>query len=259
MTELEWLGCVDTERMVAFLRDRGMVSDRQLRLFAAACSRSVWQLLPDDLSRHAVQTAELLADGQATPEEQLAVFLAIDPKANTLHGIFVCGGSDGPGSNFAAMAAAATVAPRPQFTVRMGPRGLGLATYTPWECVAMALGQQAKLDARESAGRSGTKLSILKRRNQTTHGMKGQRTLVTLPGIVVARQPGQTTASSCGRSSAIHSAQSLSNLPGTTVLSCTWPRPPTSSVTSPAAPCRPIDSPSWQTLSKTPAARTSSS
>jgi hypothetical protein len=42
MTEAEWLGCDDPRKMLAFLhriRRRSAASDRQLRLFAAACVR----------------------------------------------------------------------------------------------------------------------------------------------------------------------------------------------------------------------------
>jgi hypothetical protein len=42
MTEAEWLACTDPQRMLAFLgraRRREAASDRQLRLFAAACVR----------------------------------------------------------------------------------------------------------------------------------------------------------------------------------------------------------------------------
>jgi hypothetical protein len=45
MTEAEWLTCADPEPMLDFLRDKA--SDRKLRLFAVACCRKMWHLLPD--------------------------------------------------------------------------------------------------------------------------------------------------------------------------------------------------------------------
>jgi hypothetical protein len=74
MTEQEWLAATDPMPMLEFLRRK--VSDRKLRLFAVACCRRLWHLLPHELSRNAVDVAERLADGFATSAEQRAAALA---------------------------------------------------------------------------------------------------------------------------------------------------------------------------------------
>ena len=61
MTEAEWLACDDPTSMVDRLR--GRVADRKLRLFFCACCRRLWQLLPDERSRAAIDAAERYAEG----------------------------------------------------------------------------------------------------------------------------------------------------------------------------------------------------
>ncbi len=53
-------------RMLRFLGEKA--SDRKKNLFAAACFRRIWQLLPDQPSREAVGVLEHYADGQTTAD-----------------------------------------------------------------------------------------------------------------------------------------------------------------------------------------------
>jgi hypothetical protein len=91
MTEEEWLGGTEPEKMLEFLG--GNASERKLRLFACACCRRIWHLLADERSRTAVEVAERLAEGSASEDERVAVRLvasevskaAFDATANYLH------------------------------------------------------------------------------------------------------------------------------------------------------------------------------
>ena len=68
MTEAEWLSCNDPVAMLAYLdRPRG---NRKLRLFAVACCRDHWQLLPNKASRDGVDWAERFADGNAAHDKE---------------------------------------------------------------------------------------------------------------------------------------------------------------------------------------------
>ena len=74
MTEAEWLNATDPTPMLEFLRWQGGSTggSRKPRLFAAACCRQVWPLLPDERSRRAVEVGEQYADGLCTNEVRRA-------------------------------------------------------------------------------------------------------------------------------------------------------------------------------------------
>jgi len=75
MTDAQWLSCSDPDPMV-----RALPADhhqREMRLFALACARRVWHLLPPE-SRAAVEVAERLVDGRANIAELRAAIAAAD-------------------------------------------------------------------------------------------------------------------------------------------------------------------------------------
>jgi hypothetical protein len=67
MTENEWLNSAHPASMLALLSSKA--SDRKFRLFACACCRHIWHLLPNEEWQVAVETAERYADGEASVEE----------------------------------------------------------------------------------------------------------------------------------------------------------------------------------------------
>src|SRR3954451_16776903 len=71
VTEQDGLGCTDFRLMLKALH--GKASERKLRLFACACCRLVWHLLPD-LCHRLVEAVERYADQEAHPSELLALF-----------------------------------------------------------------------------------------------------------------------------------------------------------------------------------------
>jgi hypothetical protein len=93
MTEKQWMECIDPQKMVEFLRCK--VSERKLRLFAAACCRSIWGLLVDERGRQAVEILERFADGMCTNKE-------IATAAQVAHNAAEEGNKDNPYSDWSA-------------------------------------------------------------------------------------------------------------------------------------------------------------
>ncbi len=66
MTEDEWLACDDPQPMLA--NQRGKIGDRKLRLFAAACCRTIWHLLHRRVKKQ-IAIMENWVDGMASVED----------------------------------------------------------------------------------------------------------------------------------------------------------------------------------------------
>ncbi|HWG41645.1 MAG TPA: hypothetical protein VN688_02585 [Gemmataceae bacterium] len=69
-TAAEWAAETDVIRMAKCYRGRHWFP--KLRLFAIACCRRIWHLIPPGMSRDRVETAERFAMGQATKGELAA-------------------------------------------------------------------------------------------------------------------------------------------------------------------------------------------
>lgn len=57
---------------------KGVLTDKELRLFACWSVRQVWHLLTDERSRKAVEVSERFANGEASQEELAAAYAAAD-------------------------------------------------------------------------------------------------------------------------------------------------------------------------------------
>jgi hypothetical protein len=73
MTPEEWDSSTDRDDMLRFVR--GGASESTLRLFACACCRLVWDLLPGPMSRRAVEVAEDFIYGVAGRDDLTAAGL----------------------------------------------------------------------------------------------------------------------------------------------------------------------------------------
>jgi len=61
MDQKDWAMCQEPERLLEFVQRR--VSERKVRLLHSACCRRVWDVLPGERSRQAVEVVERYADG----------------------------------------------------------------------------------------------------------------------------------------------------------------------------------------------------
>jgi hypothetical protein len=86
MTETEWSAATDSRPMLAWLGSGQTVSQRKLRLVAAAIARRAWSLLTRESFRQAVEVAERFADGLAG-ERALRVVLEEDEVYDWLGGV----------------------------------------------------------------------------------------------------------------------------------------------------------------------------
>jgi len=68
LKRIDWLVWVATKE--------GVLTDKELRLFACFCARQNWNLLTDERSRNAIEVAERFANGKATKEELKAAYVA---------------------------------------------------------------------------------------------------------------------------------------------------------------------------------------
>jgi hypothetical protein len=66
-TEPEWLACTEPDKILSF--DPTKAISRKARLFAVACCRRIWNLLPEFANRWEVDVAEAFADGRASEVE----------------------------------------------------------------------------------------------------------------------------------------------------------------------------------------------
>jgi hypothetical protein len=68
MTEADWNAVADLMWMLEFLASSDRASQRRCRLFACACVRRIWSLLPGEDCRNAIAVAESFADRGADVE-----------------------------------------------------------------------------------------------------------------------------------------------------------------------------------------------
>ncbi|WP_238602414.1 hypothetical protein [Fimbriiglobus ruber] len=106
MKESEWLSCADVFDLWDSSPLGNSATDRQYRLFAAACCRRIWQWMPDDRARRAVETLERFADGLCGAEERQVTLDALvgededdavqdGPHTRAMTAAILCAGDNG--------------------------------------------------------------------------------------------------------------------------------------------------------------------
>ena len=79
LNESKWFTCKEPMPMLVFLRDKA--SERKLRLFAVACCRRIWNLIPDKPGHQAVEQAERYADGVVSRQQLAKVRRTCSPRS----------------------------------------------------------------------------------------------------------------------------------------------------------------------------------
>jgi hypothetical protein len=106
---------------------QGVLTDRELRLFAVWCARQMQHLLTDPRSINAIDVAERYANGEATDEELAAAWTAV---------LAAEGAADRAAANAAAWAAARGAAWAAEgaasATARAAARGADSAAQAQW-------------------------------------------------------------------------------------------------------------------------------
>src|SRR5436190_1612164 len=82
VTAADWRACLDPEPMVLSLPADGF--QQEFRLFALACARRVWHLLPE-VARAAVEGQERFISGRASAAEADALLVASGQQANAYY------------------------------------------------------------------------------------------------------------------------------------------------------------------------------
>jgi hypothetical protein len=122
MTESEWLTCADPGEMYNLVGDA--IGDRRLRLFGCDCVRGVWNDLPVQSLRDAIETCERIADGTATVEELRAAKGTADAAYEGIGDII---------ADHSAIAVAALCQPKPSFSMGGGSSaGIAAVAAEAW-------------------------------------------------------------------------------------------------------------------------------